>query len=129
MLESFIAGFLLLILARLLGRAKRKPRPMPSRSAQGRTIGFPVLDYAREDGDQVLRSHEMTSDERTLFQQMDEAVASANNDDDIEADYAIVEAIVEAIGSDNGLTRNQAVAFWTRTTFSIFEPEAFDPSD
>ena len=124
MLESFIAGFLLLILARLLGRAKRKPRPMPSRSAQGRTIGFPVLDYAREDGDQVLRSHEMTSDERTLFQQMDEAVASANNDDDIEADYAIV----EAIGSDNGLTRSQSIAFWTRTTFSIFEPEEFDPS-
>lgn len=125
MLESFIAGFLLLILALLLGRAKGGPRPMPSRSARGRTVGLPVLEYVREDGDQVLLSHEMTYDERTLFQQMDEAVASASDDDDIEADYAIV----EAIGSDNGLTRNQSVAFWTRTTFSIFEPEEFDPRD
>lgn len=124
MLESFIAGILLLILAIVLGRAKRKPRPMRSRSAPSLATGFPVLDCAREDGDQVLLDHEMTSDERVLFQRMDEAVASANNDDDIEADYAIV----EAIGADNGLTRRQSIAFWIRTTFRIFEPEEFDPS-
>jgi len=125
MLESVIAGILLLILAIILGRAKQKPKAIPSLSVANGNSEFPVLNYTRELGDQILLDHEMTSGERALFQEMDGAVASANNDDDIEADYAIV----EAIGADHGLTRSQSIAFWTRTTFSIFEPGEFDPSD
>ena len=124
MLKSLIAGNLLLTLAMMVGCANQQPEPKPSRSEVKSSTRFPVLKYSREEGDQILLNHELTSDERELFRQMDAAVAAADNKDDIGADYAIV----ETIGADHGLTRNQAIAFWTRTTFSMFEPDEFDPN-
>ena len=78
---------------------------------------LPVLDYTPYQGDQVLLDHKLTKDESQLFREMDRAVVQAENGDDIEKDYNLV----AEIGAKHGITREQSIAFWIRTTFSFFE--------
>lgn len=79
---------------------------------------LPVLKIQRLQGDQALLDHELTPNEQKLFKEMDKATAGIAEDSNLEAYYA---AIV-LIGAKYGLNRQQSIAFWTRTTFMLFEP-------
>lgn len=79
---------------------------------------FPVLALLRDDGDDALLGRRLTAKEQTLFHEMDQATLRIAADSDLEAYYEII----IPVGERHGLNVQQAIAFWTRTTFCIFEP-------
>jgi hypothetical protein len=81
-------------------------------------MNLPVLDIRRSDGDDALLRHRLTEDERILFKEMDSATASLPEGAELDEYHRVV----SAVGAGHGLSRQQSIAFWTRTTFSMFEP-------
>ncbi len=79
---------------------------------------FPILAHRRDAGDDALLDHQLTAKEQALFHEMDEATLSIAEDSELEAYYEII----VPIGARHGLSRPQAIAFWTRATLSTFEP-------
>ena len=80
-------------------------------------MDLPVLGIRRSAGDNALLNHKLTDDEKVLFKEMDSATASLPED----ADQSQYHQVVSEIGAKYGLSRQQSVAFWTRTTFMVFE--------
>jgi hypothetical protein len=80
-------------------------------------VDLPVLKIKRSAGDDALLAHKLTEEERALFERMDSATSSLSP----ETDLTEYHRIVSAIGAAHGLTPQQSVAFWTRTTFMVFE--------
>jgi hypothetical protein len=78
---------------------------------------LPVLEIRGSDGDDALLKYRLTEVERILFKEMDSATASLPEG----AELAEYHRVVPAVGAGHGLSRQQSIAFWTRTTFSIFE--------
>lgn len=64
----------------------------------------------------------MTPDEKALFGELD-AASTALDSDELEAKYEVI----VPLGTKHGLRRNEAIAFWIRCTFRIFEPPEFAP--
>lgn len=79
---------------------------------------FPILSIERAAGDDALLGYKLTDEESSLFKKMDAAVVSLGQDIELEACHRAV----IAIGKQHGLSEEQSIAFWTRTTFSMFEP-------
>ena len=79
---------------------------------------YPILQYSRTHSSDVLAQHAATDKEKQLFQRMDSAVVALQDDPDLDMCYA---AIIP-IGAEAGLNEEQSIAFWTRMTFSEFEP-------
>lgn len=79
---------------------------------------FPILRIKHSDGDDALLQYKLTESERALFKEMDSAVVALGNEIDLNRCH---NAVVP-IGKRHGLNEQQAIAFWTRTTFSEFEP-------
>jgi len=80
---------------------------------------LPILEITRVQGENALLAYKRTEAERRLFQEMDGEAAKLPESASLDEYHDIV-AIV---GTRHGLTRWQSIAFWTRTAFSIFEPE------
>lgn len=79
---------------------------------------FPILKYTRDQSSDVLLKHEATDDEKLLFKKMDSAVVALTGDADIDRCYEVI----IPIGREAGLEEEDSIAFWTRMTFSEFEP-------
>ena len=79
---------------------------------------FPILKFRPEDGDDILLEHSLVEKEQSLFEEMDEATADTLENSELEVYYRVI----VPIGLAHGLNKTQAIAFWTRTTFSMFEP-------
>jgi hypothetical protein len=107
------------------------PPPVPSGNTQSQNTSsdadakpvasvqmYPILKYSRGQGSDVLLQHEANDAEKQLFTKMDSAVVAIEGDPSLEQCHAIV----VPIGRDAGLNAEQSVAFWTRMTFSEFEP-------
>jgi hypothetical protein len=78
---------------------------------------FPILAFRRDAGDEVLLGYQLSAKEKEVFLEMDEATLSIAEDSDLDAYYQII----IPIGERHGLSAQEAIAFWTRATFSIFE--------
>ncbi|UCH88584.1 MAG: hypothetical protein JSV49_10055 [Thermoplasmata archaeon] len=87
-------------------------------------MNLPILQYIAEQGDNKLLNHEITTDEKALFRELDAATAAVDSDQ-LEAIYEVI----VPIGAKYGLSRNETIAFWTRCTFGIFEPCEFAPGE
>jgi len=81
---------------------------------------FPVLAIRRGAGDDALAQHTLTAREQALFQAMNDSIGPLPKD---APEAAYREAIV-AVGARFGLSAGESIAFYTRTFFSIFEPDA-----
>ncbi|MEY3297497.1 MAG: hypothetical protein RLZZ597_757 [Cyanobacteriota bacterium] len=79
---------------------------------------FPILAHRRDAGDEALLNHQLTEKEQPVFREMDQATSGIAGDSDLDAYYQIV----IPIGDRHGLSAPQSIAFWTRATFSTFEP-------
>lgn len=97
--------------------SETEPNPITSNSQMAHS--FPILKIHRSAGDDVFLSYKLTDAERSLFKQMDAVVVALGPDADLDQCH---KAVVP-IGQRSGLNPQQAIAFWTRTTFSTFEPE------
>ena len=80
-------------------------------------MDLPVLKIRRSQGDDALLDHKLTADEQRVFKAFDSATAKLPEHSDI-SEY---HRLVEELGKQSGLTPAQSVAFWTRTTFMLFE--------
>jgi hypothetical protein len=80
-------------------------------------MDLPVLKIRRAQGDDALLKHKLNDDEKKLFKEMDTATGELPEDTDLE-DY---HRLVSEIGAKYGLSKEQSIAFWTRTTFMVFE--------
>jgi hypothetical protein len=81
---------------------------------------YPVLSISRSAGDDTLLRHELTEQEKRLFNAMQSGIAKLPKNAATSADHNV--AI--QIGAKYGLNPEQSVAFYVRTTFSLFEPGA-----
>jgi hypothetical protein len=79
---------------------------------------FPILEIPRSAGDQALLDYKLTPDESKLFREIGEATGKLPED----APATAYDEVAIDIGKKYGLTPPQAVAFFIRSTFSIFEP-------
>ena len=86
----------------------------PTKGAQT----YPILRFSRDQGSDVLLRHEATDAEKQLFKKMDSAVIALKGDADLDRCH---EAIIP-IGREAGLEEEDSIAFWTRMTFSEYEP-------
>jgi len=82
-----------------------------------KTEDLPLLQFTRGDGEGALLSHKLTDLERAIFMEMNSATLTLPEDSPLEKYH---EAVVP-IGAKHGLDAKQSIAFWTRSTFSIFE--------
>lgn len=79
---------------------------------------YPVLSIPRNAGTDALLKYKLAVEERKLFKEIDSATANLAAD----ADLSAYHKIAAEIGSRHGLTASQSIAFFTRTTFGVFEP-------
>jgi hypothetical protein len=79
---------------------------------------LPLLRFTRMDGADALLGYKLTAAEQKLFKEMDSTTAKLAEDAPLDAYH---DAAAQ-IGGKYGLTRRQSIAFWTRATFSTFEP-------
>lgn len=87
--------------------------------AQQGASSYPVLLIPRTDEPGALLKYKLTAEERRLFKEIDSETAKLPPD----ADLSAYHAIAIRIGKRFGLGSRESVAFFTRTTFSQFEPE------
>ena len=80
---------------------------------------YPILNVPRDEGDGALLDYKLTAQERELFKEIDSATAALPEDAPSEADHFVA----ARIGATKDLTRQQSIAFFIRTTFSMFEPD------
>lgn len=78
---------------------------------------YPILAIRRKHGEEALRAHQLTPDEHAMFLAFDSATSSLPENSPI-IDYHRAAA---RVGATHGLSRWESVAFWTRTTFGLFE--------
>jgi hypothetical protein len=86
-------------------------------------MNVPILQYSPDQGDEQLLSHQMTDDENALFSELDAASAAVESDE-LDAIYQVI----VPLGAAHGLSANETIAFWTRSTFSMFEAPEFSPT-
>lgn len=79
---------------------------------------LPLLRFTRQDGEDALLGYKLTDAEKKLFKEMDAAVVALPADSPLEVHHDAA----SRVGAKHGLTRSQSIAFWTRATFSMFEP-------
>ena len=80
-------------------------------------MDLPILKIRRSQGDDALLEHQLTADEQRLFKVFDKATTKLPKGTDL-SEY---HQTVAGLGEQFGLTPQQCIAFWTRTTFSMFE--------
>jgi hypothetical protein len=81
-------------------------------------MDLPVLKIRRSKGENALLNHKLTADEQQVFRVFDAATAKLPKG----ADLSKYQQVVAELGEQFGLTPEQSIAFWTRTTFMMFEP-------
>lgn len=79
---------------------------------------YPILAIPKTAGSSALLKYELTSQERKLFVEMDTRTAKLPRD----ATTAEYHAVAAEVGKKYGLSREESIAFFVRTTFSYFEP-------
>jgi hypothetical protein len=94
---------------------------LPSRWTRN-IMNLPILKYIPEHDDDKLLNHEMTSDEKQLFRELD-AAATAVSDNELKAIYKVI----LPLGLKHGLDENETIAFWTRSAFRLFESSEYSP--
>jgi hypothetical protein len=95
---------------------KAEPAVAPDRGGQ-KVSRVHCLTSRRSEGDDALLNHKLTADEQRVFKVFDSATAKLAKD----AEQSEYHQTVAALGKQFGLTEEQSIAFWTRTTFSMFE--------
>ncbi len=78
---------------------------------------YPILAIHRPDNSNALFRHKLTAHEKTLFKEIDSETAKLSPT----ADLSEYHDVAIRVGRRYGLTPDQSVAFFTRTTFSEFE--------
>jgi hypothetical protein len=86
--------------------------------AHGGAADFPVLSIQRSEDSNVLLGYQLTPKEKQLFKEIDTEAAKLPAD----AALSAYHQLAVRIGERYGLTPDQSVAFFTRTTLSEFEP-------
>ncbi len=81
-------------------------------------MDLPVLKIRHSQGVDALLDHKMTADEQRVFKVFDAATAQIPRG----ADLSEYHQLVAELGEQFGLTPEQSITFWTRTTFMLFEP-------
>lgn len=79
---------------------------------------YPILKYSRDQRSDVLLQHKATAAEKHLFKKMDSAVVALKGDPGLDRCYEVI----VPIRREAGLGEKETIAFWTRMTFSEFEP-------
>lgn len=79
---------------------------------------YPILSIPRSASADALLKYKLTNEEKKLFKEVDRECAKLPKDAELDAYHKVA---VE-IGGRYGLTPDQSIAFFTRTTFSAFEP-------
>lgn len=90
---------------------------LPVQAQQG-SSAYPILSIPRSANPQPLLKYKLTEDEKRLFKEIDSETAKLPQD----ADLSAYHAIAVRIGKRYGLNSRESIAFFTRTTFSEFEP-------
>ncbi len=80
-------------------------------------MDLPILKISPSAGDDALLHYDLTPDEQKLFDLFDAAAGELPEG----ADLPEYHSIVAELGQEFGLKPEQSIAFWTRTTFSMFE--------
>jgi hypothetical protein len=80
-------------------------------------MNLPILHIRRSEGDAALAAHRLTSDEQRVFRVLDALTGQLPGD----AEQSAYHRTVAEAGAAFGLSPGQSVAFWTRTTFRVFE--------
>jgi hypothetical protein len=78
---------------------------------------YPVLKIQRAEGHNALLGYKMTAKEKKLFQAIDQKCARLP----IKSELVEYHKVAIQVGKKYGLSRDQSIAFFTRTTFSKFE--------
>jgi hypothetical protein len=104
------------VVSAMAADAQKKPTAVKPSSRKRLTL--PVLKIRRAEGDEALLRHKLTADEKRVFGVFDKATAKLPKDTDL-SDY---HRVVVKLGEQFGLTPPESIAFWTRTTFMLFEP-------
>ena len=100
-LSSFLVAIVLCVFGAALGADAPDAHPILPRAA----------------GADALLKHELTPSERALFREIDSKTAQLPHD----ATSAQYNAVAVEIGRQHGLTPEQSIAFFVRTTHSVFE--------
>ena len=79
---------------------------------------LPILAFRRDEGDDEYLGYKLAEKEKEVYLEMDRASVSIAPDSDLDAYYKTI----IPVGAEHGLGNRQAIAFWTRTTLSTFEP-------
>ena len=88
-------------------------------------MNLPILEMPRSEDCEALKHHEMIADELTVFAAFERAVEPLAFGS-YPSEY---HRVIEESGKQFGLTPEQSVAFFIRTTLLTFEPDlATDPS-
>jgi hypothetical protein len=79
---------------------------------------YPILAIPRTAGARALLDHELTPKEHELFLEMDAKTGQLPRD----AASTEYHAVAIQVGNRHGLTPEQSIAFFFRTTLGSFEP-------
>ncbi|MDX6007969.1 hypothetical protein [Cupriavidus necator] len=78
---------------------------------------YPILTIPRSDNSDVLLRYKLTAREKTLFKEIDSETAKLSPT----AELSEYHDVAIRVSRKYGLSTDQSVAFFTRTTFSEFE--------
>jgi len=78
---------------------------------------LPILEIDRSKSPAALGRHVLTPDEQKVFSLFDSKTAGMPENTPLTEYYDVV----AELGKQLGLDREQSIAFWIRTTFSMFE--------
>jgi|GEM_PF-6816641 len=90
----------------------------PAQAGDGVAATYPILAIQRAASSDALLEHELTAAERRLFREIDAATARLPSG----ATLVDHHRVAVEIGARYGLDARESIAFFTRTTFSEFEP-------
>ncbi|MGB4776220.1 MAG: hypothetical protein WBP45_13680 [Daejeonella sp.] len=96
---------------------------MENNSFDNKTDSLPILTIKPSQGEKALIDHILTAKEQSIFSEMDSAVSKLPQKQIPEEDLQQAYKAIIPIGKKYGLTEKQCIAFWTRTTFSLFEEQ------
>ena len=87
--------------------------------AADKANNYPILAIPRSAGADALLKYELTARERELFEEIDARTSHLPRS----ATPAEYHAVAVEIGSQHGLSPEQSIAFFVRTTFNEFEAQ------
>ena len=81
---------------------------------------LPIVEIRRSEGEAGLARHTLTTQEATILDEMEAALARLPGN----APFEECHRVVAAVGARNGLRKGVSIALWTRASLRVFEAGA-----